>query len=107
MNALEQFEIASDATFQANPLPHPNGHVAAWYLITVAEDSQRLMLALPEEPLPQWRIEHYQDRFKFSLRSCLARAQRETKDWTSAPLPERAVPKLYTTAQTLLLAGID
>ena len=30
---LERFEAAADAAFASQPLPHPNAHVSAWYLL--------------------------------------------------------------------------
>lgn len=107
MSALDRFEAASDAAFLAFTLPHPNIYVAAWYLLTVSEDSQRLLLCMPGESVDETKVEHYQDRFKFSLRSCLSRVWREAKDWTPMPLPQHASARLYVRARELLLAGID
>ncbi|WP_152554514.1 hypothetical protein [Burkholderia sp. A1] len=107
MNNLRQFESVVDAAFGAHPLPHPNGHVSIWYLLTVAEDSQRLMMALPDEHAPQWQVEYTLDRFKFSLRSCLARVRKEVKDWTATALPKKVIPLLYARTHILLLAGVD
>ncbi|MFL9951927.1 hypothetical protein PQR65_00785 [Paraburkholderia nemoris] len=107
MKDLKQFESVVDAAFQAHLLPHPNGYFANWYLMTVAEDSQRVMMVLPETATPQWQVEYALDRFKFSLRSCLARVRQETRDWTATALPVKALVPLYVRAQTLLFAGID
>ncbi|WP_431017876.1 hypothetical protein [Burkholderia gladioli] len=107
MSALKQFESLVDAAFGAHPLPHPNGHVSNWYLLTVAEDSQRIMMASPDKQAPQWQVEYMLDRFKFSLRSCLARVRKEVRDWTATALPKKALPLLYVRTQTLLFSGVD
>ena len=106
-SALVTFEEAVDAAFAAWPLPHPNGYVARWFLLTVAEDSQRLLMVLPEKRLDEALVEHNLDRFKFSLRSCLARTRSECQDWTAMPMPQRAASTQYVRAQKLLFAGID
>lgn len=107
MTSLERFEYAVDQAFASRPLPHPNGYVSAWYLLTVCEDSQRILLCMPGERLPEWRVDFYNDRFKFSLRSCLGRLYKESSDWSLLPLPQNVVPALYYRAQTLLFSGID
>lgn len=107
MKSLERFEYAVDQAFASHRLPHPNGHVGAWYLLTVCEDSQRILLCMPGERLSEWRVDFYNDRFKFSLRSCLARMYQESSDWSTLPLPQNIEPALYCRAQTLLFAGID
>jgi hypothetical protein len=106
-SALERFEAAVDAAFTAWPLPHPNGYVSRWFFLTVAEDSQRLLMVLPEKRLDDALVEHYLDRYKFSLRSCLARVREECRDWSAMPLPQQAASALYQRAQQLLFAGID
>ena len=107
MNVLTKFESAADAAFLSHSLPHPNLYVAMWYLLVVAEDSQRNILIAEDGRIPQWRVEHLMDRFKYSLRSCLARARAEAKNTFPIPLPTRAPEAQYVLTRDLLLAGID
>lgn len=104
---LQRLEEAADSAFASHQLPHPNGHISTWYLITASEDSQRLLFLSLGDPSDQWRVEYYLDRFKYSLRSCLARVRCESKDWSAMSLPVKAIPMLYLRAQKLLLNGID
>jgi hypothetical protein len=105
--ALKRFETEVDKAFAALPLPHPNGFVSRWYLLTVAEDSQRNLMVLPDKPVSSSLLEHYLDRYKYSLRSCLSRVRDECRDWTAMSLPESAAMNLYLKAQQMLIAGID
>lgn len=105
--ALANFEAAVDAAFAKWPIPHPNGYVARWFLLTVAEDSQRLLMVLPDKRLDEALVEHLLDRYKFSLRSCLSRVRQECQDWTPMSLPQHAASAQYQKAQQFLFAGID
>jgi len=106
-SALERFESEADAAFASQPLPHPNGHVAAWYLLTVSEDAQRLLFVNPNKNLDDWRVEYLLDRYKYSLRQCLAVAGRKARDTTAMALPLKVVPALYKRTHQFLAAGID
>lgn len=105
--ALRNFERVADDAFESHQLPHPNGYIARWYLLTVAEDSQRIALCTPFEDEAEGRVEFIVDRSKYSLRSCLARVAALASDWSALPLPNKAIPQLYERAQSLFLAGID
>lgn len=104
---LERFEAAADSEFASQPLPHPNAHVAAWYLLTVSEDAQRILLVNPYNSLDERRIEYFLDRYKFSLRQCLMAVRAKAHDRTAIPLPANVVPALYERTHSLLAAGID
>ena len=78
-SALERFEAVVDAAFDSQQLPHPNGHVAAWYLLTVSEDAQRILFVDPSKEVDNWRVEYFLDRYKFSLRQCLAAVRRNPR----------------------------
>lgn len=106
-SALERFEAVVDAAFDSQQLPHPNGHVAAWYLLTVSEDAQRILFVDPSKEVDNWRVEYFLDRYKFSLRQCLAAVRRKARDTTAMPLPANVVPALYERAHHFLAAGID
>jgi hypothetical protein len=105
--ALREFESALDAAFARPPLPHPNLHLSNWYLLTVAEDWQRVLFASTEKELLDSRVEYYVDRMKYSLRHSLMRTKAECKDTTPAAIPVRVVPAIYVRARQLLLAGMD
>lgn len=107
MMPLKRFESAVDAAFASQPLPHPNIHVAIWYLLTVSEDSQRLLFTKLGEKLDNWHIEYYLDRYKFALRQCLAAVHQKTCDRGAMALPEKVVPALYERTHNFLAAGID
>jgi len=107
MTSITRFESAVDAAFSSYQIPHPNVHLAAWYLITVSEDQQRLLLAGPNENLPDWRVEFFLDKYKFALRQCLAAVYQKSTDKTATPLPDRAIPALYVRTARFLEAGIE
>lgn len=107
MPDLSSFESAADAAFASQPLPHPNMYVAAWYLMTVSEDSQRMMFCNAGEQLNDWRIVYFLDRYKFALRHCLAAVFNQAADRTAMALPTKIVPALYVRAHQALAVGID
>lgn len=107
MTSLDRFESTVDAAFSSYQLPHPNMHVAAWYLITVSEDHQRLLLIGPKEDMPDWRVEFFLDKHKFALRQCLAAVRKTARDRAATELPSRVIPQLYIRTARVLMAGID
>lgn len=107
MTSLDRFESAVDTAFFSYQLPHPNMHVAAWYLITVSEDHQRLLMIGLNEDMPDWRVEFFLDKHKFALRQCLAAVRKTASDRAAIELPSRVIPKLYIRTARVLMAGID
>ena len=65
------------------------------------------LLSNPSKKLDEWRLEYFLDRYKFSLRQCLAAVRRKARDTTAMPLPEKVVPALYERTHQFLAAGID
>jgi hypothetical protein len=107
MTSLRRFESAVDAAFASYQLPHPNMHVAAWYLITVSEDHQRLLLISPKEDMSDWRVEFFLDKYKFALRHCLAAVRQTASDRTVTALPVKVISMLYLRTARVLKAGIE
>ena len=107
MTSLDRFESTVDAAFSSYHLPHPNMYVAAWYLITVSEDHQRLLLIGTNEDMPDWRVEFFLDKHKYALRQCLAAVCKTSRDRAATELPFRVIPQLYIRTARILMAGID
>jgi hypothetical protein len=81
--------------------------MAMWYLLTVAEDNLRNLVVHMDGEIPYWRIAYYLDRYKYALKYCLGRVEKEAGDRTSAAFPIRAIPMIYTRAFELLSGGVE
>lgn len=104
--ALHRFETNADQKFEAQVLPHPNYYVSAWYLLTQAEDAQRIWFTGTGNP-DDGVVEYLVDKLKFSLRSCLAFASRKAVDRTNMRMPDKVNGNLYSRARAMIEAGVD
>ena len=104
---LTRLEQVLDEAFQRLPLPHPNHGMAVWYLLTVAEDNLRNLVGQLAGEIPYWRIAYYLDRYKYALKYCLGRVEKEARDRTSAAVSTRVIPMLYMRAFELLSGGVE
>lgn len=102
---LQEVELALDKTFASFPLPHANRTLAIWYLLSVAEDTLRMLFV--REDVSSVDVEFYIDRMKFSLRYGLDRIFKETTDTQAKSVPRPMIPMLYSKASALLGGGID
>ena len=105
MTALKEFEEKADAAFAKLAVPHPNLHIASWYLLTVSEDIQRWLMLRGE--VNDWQLEFWMDRYKFALRHCLTLAQQRAVDRSAMAIPDRVTPAMWIRSREMLFAGVD
>lgn len=104
---IHRLEAILDRTFLMKPLPHQNRVLATWYYLTASEDFQRNLFSSMGAEFSSSRIIFYLDKNKYALRYSLDRIAKECRNFDWAPVPRRAVPKLYTIAGHLMHAGVD
>lgn len=102
----EAIEADLDANYHRVQMPHSNGAIATWYLLTVLEDNLRGLFVLTDDSQAAI-VEFQMDRQKYSARFALDRIRQECTDVSQATLPSRVIPKLYLKAAELLMGGID
>lgn len=102
---LAQVEAAFDREYEELAIPHPNRHLAAWYLLTVCEDYERNMFAGLFGEIHLANLEYETDRLKYSLKFCLKRIFKEASDQSTCAVPQRITPLLYKRAGKLLIGG--
>lgn len=106
---LSIVEAALDEKYHSVPAVHPNRILATWYVLSVYEDTARILIAgiYEGEQMPAQRVEFLVDRLKYSLRFGLDRVSKVSTDRARADIPRRIVPALYTRASDLLDAGLE
>lgn len=103
---LSAVEDALDKNYHCHPLPHTNRTIATWYLLSVLEDTLRILFVSADASKASL-IDHLLDGYKYSARFALDRINRECIDTSKVSIPKNIIPRLYTQTAELLQAGMD